>query len=189
MIPEPNEGAREIEEMIQLKMGPGRYSRLLVRELYLGWITRTLHVHMILDEIAILEGRAGNKRSIFKPETKFKRAPLKGLWHKHFMQASYIWKNLQVFWSDEERLDQLRKLNLPPDQLLYQMVIGGYSRRTGAHRRKTRRDRRVDCVCKAQGGELLSHPGASRQRQGGMAPLPSLCLRVSGTANLAVMYV
>ncbi len=129
MDEDQSDGLGDIEEMIKVRMGPGRYSNLFLRQLYLGWITRRLHVPMILDEVALLEETEGIRRSIMQRETEFLRPPLHGLWHKHFMQPSFIWKNLELYW--KERLEELRQQNLPPEQVRHHMMIEGYSRRTG----------------------------------------------------------
>jgi len=57
----------------------GRYSTLLASDLDSHIRNRSLHSHLITDEIAALEG--GRKRSQTKPEKEyFKRKWLKGLW-------------------------------------------------------------------------------------------------------------
>ncbi|UPT96056.1 hypothetical protein J4G48_0044495 [Bradyrhizobium barranii subsp. apii] len=119
----------DLGEMIKVHMRAGRYSNLFVRQLSLGWITRRLHVPMILDEVALLEGTEGTRRSIMQPE-ELLRPPLHGLWHKHFMQPSFIGRNLAHVWT-KKRLEQLRQQNLPAEQLLHHMAFGGYSLRTG----------------------------------------------------------
>jgi hypothetical protein len=58
----------------------GRYSTLLASDLDSHIRNRSLHSHLITDDIAALEG--GRKRSQTKPEKEyFKRKWLKGLWH------------------------------------------------------------------------------------------------------------
>jgi hypothetical protein len=52
---------QDTEEMIALRIVSGRYSRGFVREIDDHYENRTLHVHMILDEIAALEGVAAAK--------------------------------------------------------------------------------------------------------------------------------
>jgi hypothetical protein len=84
----------EMEEWLRLRVVSGRYSAGLLRELSGHYENRTLHVHMILDEIAALEGVRGSKPSITKPATMFRGPVLAGLWHKHFMQPGYIAQNL-----------------------------------------------------------------------------------------------
>lgn len=123
------EELRGIEELLQLSMSSGRYSQLFARQLCMGVISRTLHVHMIVDEIAMLEGRAGNRQSITKPEKQLDKPPLTGLWHKHFMQPAFIWRNLENYWKPERRREQLSEL--PPEHLGHHMVIEGYLGRTG----------------------------------------------------------
>ena len=43
-------------------------------------------VNRIIHEIKALEG-AGTKKSKMKPQTKFKRGSIKGLWHKHYLPS------------------------------------------------------------------------------------------------------
>jgi hypothetical protein len=123
---------QDTEEMIALKIVCGRCSRGFVREIDDHYENRTLHVHIILDEIAALEGVAAAKPSNMQQEKPFDRHPLQGLWHKHFMQPAYIGKNLENHWTPKrsKRLEQLIR-DVPPDRWAYDFVIEGYSRRAG----------------------------------------------------------
>jgi hypothetical protein len=120
---------QDTEEMIALRIVSGRYSRGFVREIDDHYENRTLHVHMILDEIAALEGVAAAKPSNMKEATPLRRHPLQGLWHKHFMQPAYIGKNLENYWTPE-RLEQLER-EVPRDRWIHYFAIEGYSRRAG----------------------------------------------------------
>lgn len=119
----------ELEEWLSLQMVSGKYSAGLVDELTTHYVNRTLHVHMVLDEIAALEGRPGAKPSNTKSEALFQRRILKGLWHKHFMQPGYIGQNLQNHWTDE-RLEQLLR-DVPTSRIPYDLVLRGYTERAG----------------------------------------------------------
>jgi hypothetical protein len=60
----------------------GRYSLLLVLQLFRGVASQTLNPAKVVREIETLEGRGAP--SITKPPSLFKHPPLKGLWHKHY---------------------------------------------------------------------------------------------------------
>lgn len=119
----------ELDEWLSLKMVSGKYSAGLVDELAAHYVNRTLHVHMVLDEIAALEGSRGAKPSSTKPEAQFRGRILRGLWHKHFMQPSYIGRNLQNHWTDQ-RLEQVTR-DVPAHQLPHHLVLRGYTERAG----------------------------------------------------------
>lgn len=63
----------------------------------LAWHTvkRGYNVHIIHDEIAVLEGKS-ERKSATKPASKFRRAPLAGLWHKHHFQAQFMATNILI---------------------------------------------------------------------------------------------
>jgi hypothetical protein len=65
-------------------IAPGRYSFLLVLQLFGGYASRRRHPRKVIREIEALEGIGASSR--FKPPIQNKHPPLKGLWHKHFMQ-------------------------------------------------------------------------------------------------------
>jgi len=60
-----------------------RYSGLLLAQLY-GASFGFIHSSRVIAEIKALEGVAG--KSVLKPPIQNKYPPLKGLWHKHFLQ-------------------------------------------------------------------------------------------------------
>ena len=62
-----------------------RYSLLLVRELLDGAKAGTLNPYHIVHEIRALEGIG--LPSELKPPKQNKHPPLKGLWHKHYMEV------------------------------------------------------------------------------------------------------
>lgn len=66
------------------RVAPGRCSILLALELYGGLKSGHQDPFKIVREIEILEG--SGERSQFKPATPFTRPPLKGLWHKHYLE-------------------------------------------------------------------------------------------------------
>ena len=108
----------------------GRYSTLLASDLDSHIRNRSLHSHLVTDEIAALEG--GRRRPQTKPEREyFKRNWLKGLWHKHFFQPGYMLKNIQRHWT-RARLREAFGKRMPIGEALYRLVIGGYTARAGA---------------------------------------------------------
>jgi hypothetical protein len=71
-----------------------RCSERFILDLYVYANTAGLNPAMIFEELEILE--SPDRQSRTKPETKFSRAPLKGLWHKHFFSSHFIAKNMQI---------------------------------------------------------------------------------------------
>lgn len=80
---------------------PGRYSLILVLGLFGGYKSGHQGPEKIIHEIEALEGAA--KPSILKAPIQFEHPPLKGLWHKHYLQdglssmATNIQKGLNKF--------------------------------------------------------------------------------------------
>lgn len=78
----------EIAQFVNLlrlpEIAPDRYSLLLVLQLYGGFKARTQNYNKVIREIEALEGN--RHASKFKPPIQNKHPPLKGLWHKHYMQ-------------------------------------------------------------------------------------------------------
>lgn len=83
------EETAEIHEQLNFRMRTGVYSKGLVHELACHWLLRIYNVFSIYDEIEILEGST-QRRSMTKSAKKFRKPPLKGLWHKHHFQAQFI---------------------------------------------------------------------------------------------------
>lgn len=81
--------AGEIEAFIQMtgldQIVPRRYSFLLVADLFGGFKAGSINPHMVTREIQALEAK---KRTGVRSSSEFKRLPLKGLWHKHYMQSN-----------------------------------------------------------------------------------------------------
>lgn len=63
---------------------PGRYSILLALGLFGGFKSGLLNPAKVIHEIKALEGHG--KKSQLKPPVLFKHSPLKGLWHKHYLE-------------------------------------------------------------------------------------------------------
>lgn len=64
------------------RIAQGRYSSLFVLNLLLLERVDGIPHHFVVDEIKALEGLAPATGT--KPAAEFSRAPLRGLWHKHF---------------------------------------------------------------------------------------------------------
>lgn len=76
---------REFARAIGLEqIAPGRYSALLIANLLGGALSGIQNPAKIVREIELLEaGEAGQ----FKQPIQNRHPPLKGLWHKHYMQG------------------------------------------------------------------------------------------------------
>jgi len=112
---------------------------LALRMLHLGR-SKQIDTHSILDEIDYLEGYRSTSRT--KKESQFVHPPLEPLWHKHFMTARHIMKNIGVRWSldrngnrDLDRLIQEvakeagNDPDLWPKLLAHRLVVEGYEDR------------------------------------------------------------
>ena len=130
----------EVKGWVALKLTTGRCSALLVRELAGHFIGRTLEVFRIYDEIGHLEGAPKSRPTSTKPAARFKRAPLRGLWHKHYTSSRSIVKNLINHWTDEKLETLASGVSQPrPDDLdalagfiSHRLVIDGYRDRSEA---------------------------------------------------------
>lgn len=76
--------ARFVEILGLDHIAPKRYSTLLVIQLFAGFMSGTQNFNKVIREIEALEGI--REASRFKPPIQNKHPPLKGLWHKHYMQ-------------------------------------------------------------------------------------------------------
>jgi hypothetical protein len=83
-----NDVTGEIEALIQMmgldQIAPGRYSSLLMANLFGGFKAGSINPHMVAHEIQALEAE---KRTGLRLSSEFRHPPLKGLWHKHYMQS------------------------------------------------------------------------------------------------------
>ncbi len=71
---------------------PGRYSRAFLADLYCHEKIYGICPEEVLD--AIKEEESGTIIQGIKKSTKFRKKPLKGLWHKHYYSARFIGHNL-----------------------------------------------------------------------------------------------
>lgn len=75
-------------EMTRLdRIAPNRYSFLLVLQLFAGWKSGRQGPEKIIHEIQALES---GTTTGFKAPIKNKHPPLKGLWHKHYLQDGLV---------------------------------------------------------------------------------------------------
>ncbi|CAE6886744.1 hypothetical protein R75471_02127 [Paraburkholderia domus] len=62
---------------------PGRYSFLLLMSLFGGWKSGMVDPNKVIHEIKLLEN---GEASTLKPPIQNRHPPLKGLWHKHYLE-------------------------------------------------------------------------------------------------------
>lgn len=77
------------------QIAPGRYSMILVLHLFGGWKSGRQGPEKIIHEIRALEAGVSTG---FKAPIQNKHPPLKGLWHKHYLQdgLSSLAQNIQL---------------------------------------------------------------------------------------------
>ena len=93
----------EMQDWLKAKLTTGVCAKHLVCELAGHWcrmpqmfgaVPLLIDCHAVLDQIGSLEKVPRNRAARTKPATEFPTGPLKGLWHKHWFQASFIPTNL-----------------------------------------------------------------------------------------------
>ena len=132
----------EIIGWLNLKVVTGQYSQVLVTDLLTHLRNDTLDLHDVYDAIGALEGAAHTRPSATKPESQFRRPPLKGFWHKHHHHGSMISlvKNIHNHWAKGGVADLVaRHLEGEPvvtsqltSRLAHEYVITGYQDRASA---------------------------------------------------------
>lgn len=65
------------------QVAPGRYSFLLLLSLFGGWKSGMVDPRKVVHEIKLLEN---GEASTLKPPIQNRHPPLKGLWHKHYLE-------------------------------------------------------------------------------------------------------
>jgi hypothetical protein len=63
-----------------------RYSISFLLDLFFGFENSIINADAVMHEVKFLEGTEPESHT--KEQTEFKRPPLKGLWHKHYMDGS-----------------------------------------------------------------------------------------------------
>jgi hypothetical protein len=126
-----NEELTEIRSWLNLKRRNGRYAHAFLAELAVNSANRLLHIHAIYDEIGKLEGTDTVPSMTKKPRQML--PPLRGLWHKHYSQPSFMPRNMI---DETERMDKdgrWEAMFAPHygkyvhefiDQISHEMVIG-----------------------------------------------------------------
>jgi len=121
-----------------------RMSRLICEQLAFGIASRTLDSFAVTDVLQALEGHPKYnhmKREPFNhPQRRgpFKRIPLKGLLHAHFLQAAFVPKNIDLEMKNDDSKVQIDKVientNLSVDEKVkissYKGTIGMYKSRS-----------------------------------------------------------
>lgn len=97
------DAVREMREYVSLKLTTGACATRLLYELAghscrmpqsFGGNPLLVDVHAVLDQIGDMERTKHTQAAPTKAATPFKFGPLKGLWHKHWFQASFMVHNL-----------------------------------------------------------------------------------------------
>jgi hypothetical protein len=155
------EHIRRTRDWLDLKLGTGECAEGLVVQLAksscriaqeFGEHEFLVDFHNVGDQIERLEAKSPYVAGNTKPPRKFRRPPLKELWHAHWHQAQFIEKNIALEFnrdSGKAAFDGAMKLirENPPrgqiteqhfiDAFIYSTIMGGYqrpgSRRKGNH--------------------------------------------------------
>lgn len=114
-----------------------RMSRLLCEQLAFGISTRTLNSFAVTDVLEALEGHGPRAGQVL--QRPFRRPPLRGLLHAHFVQASFIAHNLaneiqrRGAWSVHKHLNSAPSEALEGDvvkHVAHEATIGLYAQRS-----------------------------------------------------------
>jgi hypothetical protein len=93
----------DVKSSLDLKTTTGECSNFLIEQLanhhcripqIFGSKLLLVDIHAIYDQIGFLEGAKLNRSAPTKKTKIFTEGPLKGLWQKHWFQASFIFQNL-----------------------------------------------------------------------------------------------
>jgi hypothetical protein len=127
----------EVRSWLDLQLGNGRYSSMLVCQLAGMIEQRSGHVFLVFDEIALLEGVPHARPTGTKPAEPL-TGILSGLMHKHYFQPNFVSKNIQNF-VNSDRFEALFKKvradgDIPEKQkinyLLHKAGISGLEQRS-----------------------------------------------------------
>lgn len=88
------------------RMRTGRYTPGLARELAMHVVAGSYNVFSILNEIGLLEELSPHL-SRSKRASRFTRAPLRGLWKKHHVQAHFILQNIMNEWTRGDSFEKV----------------------------------------------------------------------------------
>lgn len=85
--PELHKKINDFKTMIQIdKMLGNRYSISFLLDIFFGFENSVINPDAVMHEVKFLEGTESESHT--KAQSEFKRPPLKGLWHKHYMDVS-----------------------------------------------------------------------------------------------------
>ena len=128
MMEETPDGSAYIRCQLDLAMVTGRYSSVLVTELMRCVEHRSANIVHILDEIGGLEGAPHSRPTRTKASAPFGRPLLSGLWHKHYVQAAFIPKNVLNHWgSKSKRFFDRAKAIMQDQGIPYEKKAGALS--------------------------------------------------------------
>lgn len=129
----------EVRSCLDLQLVNGRYSLGLVGQLARMIAGRSGYVHLIYNEIALLESALHARVTATKPAEPL-QGLLAGLHHKHYFQPSFIGQNLANF-AESPRFDKMysrvmRDSSIPDDRKLdtvvYRATITAHEQRSNA---------------------------------------------------------
>ena len=134
----PPEALRDVREWLDLKMRTGTYSLGLAGELAFHMVHRLYHVHLIYDEIGILECSDDRPSRTVKAK-KFSYEPLIGFWRKHHFQPYFMAKNLANELRKKGFLDNILRKYVEQNteyfvgKLAHDIVLEPYTQRHAHH--------------------------------------------------------
>jgi hypothetical protein len=127
----------EVGQWLTLKMRTGKFSQLLLEQLTLHVIERTVHVHCVYDEIGHLEDPTAYRSTGTKPAAPFKYPPLTGFWHQHWFEPRFMAMNLLNYARSAEAKPIFEEMSAAinrgeyPARSIHELVIGGHEQRAG----------------------------------------------------------
>ena len=110
MADETEGGRAYIRQQLDIRMVGGRYSSGLVTELMSCVENNSANIFSILREIELLEGTPSAKQTRTKKAAPFTGPLLSGLRHKHYSEAVFIARNLEIHWGLDKPDKEPRKL-------------------------------------------------------------------------------
>lgn len=136
-----NVALAEVQTWLSLKRQHGKYAHCFLAELAVNSFDRSFHIYAVYDEIGKLEGADATPSITKKPRQM--RAPLRGLWHKHYSQANSIVQNIIDETEKMQRDGRWDEMFFPHygkylhefiPEISYRMTIEAYARRAQDYR-------------------------------------------------------
>lgn len=130
-----NEALTEVRGWLKLKLRNGKCTHGFLIEMAFRSVCRH-DTHVIYDEIGKLEGT--DIRPSFTKKARKMRAPLCGLWHKHYYHAGFLVRNLKEETEKMAKDGRWERMFTPhygkyvhefASQIVHEMVMGAYERR------------------------------------------------------------